>query len=369
MLSPRQRYSNDLKQQEIVADHSQESAVIAFENLYHKLVLKNQFESGNCLQRWFQRITRKRPAPINGLYLWGGVGRGKTYLMDNFYQSLPGKRKMRVHFHRFMRRIHCDLTELKGERNPLSKVAVGIAKEANVICFDEFHVSDIADAMILAGLLHELFRLDVVLVTTSNILPDSLYENGLQRQKFIPAIALIKKHCEIINVDSGIDYRLRELQRASLYYWPNSQYAYKNVELIFHRLVNVEDEIKKSVELEVEGRLIPTIKLSKNIVWFDFSAICDGPRSQNDYIEIAREFSAVVISDIPQMGQHNDDVTRRFIQLVDEFYDRNVKLALSAEEPIEKLYLKGQLSFEFKRTTSRLLEMQSNEYLSRPHRP
>ena len=223
--------------------------------------------------------------------------------------------------------------------------------------------------MILAGLFRELFSLDVVLVTTSNILPDRLYENGLQRQRFLPAIALIKEHCEIINVDGGIDYRLRELKKASLYYWPHDRDAINSVELVFKRLVPVKGEIQKGVNLEIEGRLISAIKLSEGIVWFDFFAICDGPRSQNDYIEIAREFQAVIISNVPQMGRHNEDVARRFIHLVDEFYDHNVKLALSAAEPINKLYFEGHLSFEFERTSSRLLEMQSNDYLSKPHKP
>ena len=369
MSTPKQRYITDLKKRKFFVDKSQEFAVTAFEKLHHELSVKNEFESRHFFQRWLLKCLMKPLPSIKGLYLWGGVGRGKTYLMDNFYECLPFENKIRVHFHRFMRRVHNDLTNLEGEKNPLKKVAQGLAKEAEIICFDEFFVSDIADAMILAGLFRELFSLDVVLVTTSNILPDRLYENGLQRQRFLPAIALIKEHCEIINVDGGIDYRLRELKKASLYYWPHDREAINSVELVFKRLVPVKGEIQKGVNLEIEGRLISAIKLSEGIVWFDFFAICDGPRSQNDYIEIAREFQAVIISNVPQMGRHNEDVARRFIHLVDEFYDHNVKLALSAAEPINKLYFEGHLSFEFERTSSRLLEMQSNDYLSKPHKP
>ena len=369
MSTPKQTYTNDLKKQKFVADKSQEFAVTFFEKLHHDLSRRNEFESSYFFQRCLRKFVTKPLPSIKGLYLWGGVGRGKTYLMDNFYEGLPFEKKIRVHFHRFMRRVHHDLTSLKGEKNPLKKVAQGIAKEAEVICFDEFFVSDIADAMILAGLLQELFSMDVVLVTTSNILPDRLYENGLQRQRFLPAVSLIKEHCQIVNVDGGIDYRLRELKKASLYYWPHSREAIESIEMVFNRLIPAMGEIQEGVDLEIEGRLISSIKFSEGIVWFDFFAICDGPRSQNDYIEIAKEFQAVIISDVPKMGHYNEDVVRRFIHLVDEFYDRNVKLALSAAEPINQLYSEGRLSFEFERTTSRLLEMQSNDYLSQPHKP
>ena len=369
MSTPKQTYTNDLKKQKFVADKSQEFAVTFFEKLHHDLSRRNEFESSYFFQRCLRKFVTKPLPSIKGLYLWGGVGRGKTYLMDNFYEGLPFEKKIRVHFHRFMRRVHHDLTSLKGEKNPLKKVAQGIAKEAEVICFDEFFVSDIADAMILAGLLQELFSMNIVLVTTSNILPDRLYENGLQRQRFLPAVSLIKEHCEIVNVDGGIDYRLRELKKASLYYWPHSREAIESIEMVFNRLIPAMGEIQEGIDLEIEGRLISSIKFSEGIVWFDFFAICDGPRSQNDYIEIAKEFQAVIISDVPKMGQYNEDVVRRFIHLVDEFYDRNVKLALSAAEPINQLYAEGRLSFEFERTTSRLLEMQSNDYLSKPHKP
>ena len=303
------------------------------------------------------------------MYFWGGVGRGKTYLMDVFYQCLPFESKQRTHFHRFMRHVHHRLSVHKGIKNPLKMVAQELADEAMVICFDEFFVSDIADAMILAGLLDELFRLEVCLVTTSNIVPDLLYRDGLQRQRFLPAIDLLKQHCQVINVDGGTDYRLRALEKAPLYCSPLGLKADADIEAIFNRLVPVEGEIKIAVNLEVEGRSIPVVKLSEDIVWFQFTSLCEGPRSQNDYIDIAREFHAVIISNIPMMGDDNNDAARRFINLVDEFYDRNVKVAISAAEGLPNLYSGGRLAFEFERTQSRLLEMQSHEYLARPHCP
>ena len=369
MPSPQQRYQNDLKQQGFAADMAQASAVGDFEHLYKAMLVRDQQSLMNPSKKLFRKLFYTTiPAP-KGLYLWGGVGRGKTYLMDNFYESLPFKNKMRVHFHRFMRRVHQELKGFKGQVNPLRKVAKKIADETCIICFDEFFVSDIVDAMILGTLLDELFSLDVCLVTTSNIMPDQLYKDGLQRVRFLPAIDLINQHCKVINVDGGTDYRLRALEKAPLYCFPLSEQAASDIANIFERLVPVEGEIKSNVDLEVEGRSIPVIKLSEDIVWFAFSSICEGPRSQNDYIDIAREFHAVIISNVPVMGVDNDDAARRFVNLVDEFYDRNVKLAISAAEPLHMLYSRGRLSFEFERTQSRLLEMQSHEYLAKPHRP
>ena len=223
--------------------------------------------------------------------------------------------------------------------------------------------------MILGLLLEELFSRGVCLVATSNIVPDGLYENGLQRQRFLPAIALLNQHCQVVNVDGGIDHRLRALEKAELYHCPLDQQADAAVQATFDSLVPVEGEIKRAVELEVEGRPIPVLMLAEDIVWFDFAAICEGPRSQNDYIDIAMEFHAVMISNVPTLGPTNEDAARRFINLVDEFYDRGVKLAVTAAAPLYQLYESGRLGFEFQRTESRLLEMQSHEYLARPHRP
>ena len=365
MLTPKQRYQNDLAREGFVADSAQALAVHKLEQLCSRLTQRNQRKKGSLLAK----ILRPALTPEKGLYFWGGVGRGKTYLMDSFYESLPFERKMRIHFHRFMRRVHQDLDNLKGQANPLELVADSIAKEAQVVCFDEFFVSDITDAMILARLLEGLFARGVTLVATSNIVPDLLYRDGLQRQRFLPAIALLNLHCEVVNVDGGQDYRLRALEQAELYYSPLGELADQAIGATFNSLVAVEGEIKLAVDLDIEGRLIPSIKVAEDIVWFEFAAICEGPRSQNDYIELAREFHSVMISGVPIFTPANNDAARRFINLVDEFYDRSVKLAVTAAAPLYELYSGGRLGFEFQRTESRLLEMQSREYLARPHRP
>ncbi|MBT5577322.1 MAG: cell division protein ZapE [Porticoccaceae bacterium] len=369
MLTPKLRYLTDLGRDGFVEDPAQAEAVEHLEALYQTLVSRYKPSGAGILAGFLNKFAKSAPQPVQGLYFWGGVGRGKTYLMDNFYESLPFDQKMRVHFHRFMRRVHRDLKLYKGQVNPLKKVADKIASETRIICFDEFFVSDITDAMILGTLLQELFARDVCLVATSNVVPDQLYYNGLQRQRFLPAIAMLNKHCLVVNVDGGIDHRLRALEKAELYHYPLDDQADSAIQSTFDSLVPVEGEIKRSVNLEVEGRPIPVLVLAEDIVWFEFAAICEGPRSQNDYIDIAREFHAVMISNVPALGVANDDAARRFINLVDEFYDRNVKLALSAAQPLQTLYLGGRLEFEFQRTQSRLLEMQSREYLARPHRP
>lgn len=363
-MTPMQRYRQDLQRAEFVADPAQEAAVTKLQTLYEQLLAASGKQQG-----LFARLLRNRRAvPVHGLYFWGGVGRGKTYLMDSFYESLPFQRKLRMHFHRFMLRVHRDLKRLKGERNPLRLVAAGIADEARVLCFDEFFVSDIGDAMILAGLLETLFERGVTLVATSNLEPDRLYENGLQRQRFLPAIELIKRNCEVLNVDGGIDYRLRTLTSAQLYYEPLSSGADEQLMAVFRSLAPSVDEIRKDVRLEVEGREIIARYVAEDVAWFDFVALCDGPRSQNDYIELAREFHAVLLSEVPALDGTRDDQARRFVNLVDEFYDRNVKLALTAAVPLADLYSGTRLAFEFARTRSRLQEMQSHEYLARAHR-
>ena len=369
MSTPKLRYQKDLARDGFVADSAQQQAVEYLDDLYHRLCAAHSRPAAGVLGKLMQKLSTPVLQPEQGLYLWGGVGRGKTYLMDNFYESLPFDCKMRVHFHRFMRRVHEDLKRYAGQPDPLKKVADKIADETYVICFDEFFVTDITDAMILGLLLEALFARGVCLVATSNIIPDGLYENGLQRQRFLPAIALLNKHCFVVNVDGGVDHRLRALEQAELYHSPLDKQADVSLQTTFDSLVPVEGEIKSGVELEVAGRPIPVLKLAEDIVWFDFAAICEGPRSQNDFIDIAKEFHAVLISNVPVLGAANDDAARRFINLVDEFYDRSVKLALSAAEPLSSLYSGGRLAFEFQRTQSRLLEMQSREYLARPHRP
>lgn len=366
-LSPVERYQKDLLRPDFVFDPAQQIAVDKLQSLYEALVAAHQSKS--AISAFFDKVTMRSVTPIKGLYFWGGVGRGKTYLMDNFYESLPFEQKMRAHFHRFMRRIHQDLSALDNEKNPLSLVAEKIAREAKVICFDEFFVSDITDAMILATLFDSLFRRGVTLVATSNIVPDGLYKDGLQRARFLPAIALLNQHTDVVNIDGGIDYRLRSLEQAELYYSPLGAAADKSLSGSFYSLVPDKEKIVQNKPLEVEGRTINTRFSAEDVVWFDFLAVCDGPRSQNDYIELAKEYHAVVLSNIPALTEKREDQARRFVNLVDEFYDRNVKLIISAEKSLYDLYSGNRLRFEFERTISRLLEMQSHEYLSRPHKP
>lgn len=368
MTTPKQRYYDDLNREGFVADNAQEHAVELLECLYHRLVLAHQkAESSSFVAQIKQLITTSAKKPEQGLYLWGGVGRGKTYLMDCFFEKLPFDAKLRIHFHRFMRRVHSDLSRYKGHANPLERVAEQIAQETQVICFDEFFVSDITDAMILGKLFEALFARGVCLVATSNIEPAGLYKNGLQRQRFLPAIALLEKHCRVVNVGGGTDYRLRALTNASLYHYPLSNQTRQAIADIFATLVANDKNIIRDANLTVNNRDIAFKAMTSDVIWFDFAAICEGPRSQNDYIDIACEFHAVVVSEVPALNRENEDSARRFINLVDEFYDRKVKLAIAAELPLETLYQGNVLAFEFKRTQSRLIEMQSVEFLSRAH--
>ncbi len=312
---------------------------------------------------------RKEQAPVKGLYFWGGVGRGKTYLVDTFFDALPFEQKMRTHFHRFMKRVHEEMKTLKGEKNPLTVIAKRFSAEARVICFDEFFVSDITDAMILGTLMEELFKNGVTLVATSNIVPDGLYKDGLQRARFLPAIAMIKQHTEVVNVDSGVDYRLRHLEQAELFHYPLNEAAQASMQQSFKALTPDCTQAVENDVLMIENREIHALRTCEDVAWFDFRALCDGPRSQNDYIELGKIFHAVLLSNVEQMSVTTDDIARRFINMVDEFYDRNVKLIISAEVELKDLYTGGRLSFEFQRTLSRLLEMQSHEFLARAHKP
>jgi cell division protein ZapE len=363
-MTPLERYQADLKRPDFFHDAAQEAAVRHLQRLYDELVAE-QNKSG-LLGKLFGR---KRQEPIKGLYFWGGVGRGKTYLVDTFFDALPFKEKTRTHFHRFMKRVHEEMKTLKGEKNPLTLIGKRFADESRVICFDEFFVSDITDAMILATLLEELFKNGVSLVATSNIVPDGLYKDGLQRARFLPAIELLKKHTEIVNVDSGVDYRLRALEQAELYHWPLSAEVDAHMAQSFASLLHDCEHAEDNVDLMIENRAIHARKVCQDVAWFDFRELCDGPRSQNDYIELGKIYHAVLVSKVEKMDAAKDDMARRFINLVDEFYDRNVKLILSAEVELKDLYSGGRLTFEFQRTLSRLLEMQSHEFLARPHRP
>jgi cell division protein ZapE len=365
-LTPRQRYRTLAEQKLIVPDAAQERAIAALDELYLRLVRRERARS-STLARWLTRW-RGNEAPETGLYLWGGVGRGKTLLVDMFYECLPFDAKLRVHFHRFMLRVHRSLKRQAGTTHPLRQVADEFAAEARVLCFDEFFVSDIGDAMILGELLDALFARGVTLVATSNVQPARLYENGLQRRRFLPAIDLLQRHCHVMNVDGGIDYRLRVLERAPTYHWPLGPKADAALARAFDALVPDAGNVQRDSALEVEGRDIRCRSCGDDVAWFEFAALCEGPRSQNDYIELAREFHAVLLGNVPVLRSTNEDAARRFISLVDEFYDRNVKLIVSAAAPVDELYQGERLRFEFERTRSRLLEMQSHEYLARSHR-
>ncbi|PAV25323.1 cell division protein ZapE [Tamilnaduibacter salinus] len=364
-MTPWERYQNDLARSGFEPDAAQEDAVKRLQSLHDALIAAEE-ERQRPLARFRRALRKGRETPVQGLYFWGGVGRGKTYLMDNFYESLPFERKMRVHFHRFMQRVHNELKNLQNTSDPLDVVARRFAEEATVICFDEFFVSDIGDAMILATLLDGLFKRGVTLVCTSNIVPDGLYENGLQRARFLPAIDLLNRHTDVVNVDGGVDYRLRTLEQAKLFYHPLDDGADASLRESFDRLA--VEAACHDLDLDINGRPIKARAHADDVVWFDFRELCDGPRSQNDYIELAREFHAILVSNVPVFHADSDDLARRFINMVDEFYDRNVKVILSAEAPITELYSGGRLGFEFERTESRLLEMQSHEYLEAPHR-
>jgi len=364
-MTPLERYQADLKRPDFFHDAAQENAVRHLQRLYDDLVADDRSKSG-LLGKLFGK---KQQGPIKGIYFWGGVGRGKTYLVDTFFDALPFEQKMRTHFHRFMKRVHEEMKTLKGEKNPLTIIGKRFADEARVICFDEFFVSDISDAMILATLLDELFKNGVSLVATSNIVPDGLYKDGLQRARFLPAIDLLKKHTEIVNVDSGIDYRLRALEQAELFHFPLDAEAEQSLERSFKSLLPENCRVVNNEALIVENREIIARKVANDVAWFEFRELCDGPRSQNDYIELGKIFGAILLANVEQMNVTKDDMARRFINLVDEFYDRNVKLIISAEVELKDLYTGGRLEFEFQRTLSRLLEMQSHEYLARPHKP
>jgi cell division protein ZapE len=306
-----------------------------------------------------------RPPVPRGVYLWGGVGRGKSFLMDAFYAAVPIIRKTRVHFHEFMRGVHRELDEVKGMPDPLDEVGRRIARRHRLICFDEFHVSDIADAMILHRLLARLFDLNIGFVMTSNYAPDTLYPDGLHRDRLLPAIALLKERLDVVHVDGGIDYRQRAMEQIDAYLTPWGADAEAKLAAAFERLAEAEDE---DPVLEIESRRIRVRRRAGGVVWFDFAVLCGGPRSHADYLEIAAQFHTVLLSNVPRLSAGQASEARRFTWLVDVLYDHRVKLLASAEAPPTELYTAGALAHEFARTGSRLIEMQSREYLEAPRR-
>jgi cell division protein ZapE len=343
-------YEQSLARRGFVADPAQRRAVERLQRLYEEWTGYKARRS-NALKR----LLVKPPLP-RGVYLWGPVGRGKSFLMDAFYLCVPLVRKRRVHFHHFMREIHRELEQVKGTEDPIAEVAARTARRFRLICFDEFHVSDIADAMILGRYLEQAMERGVEFVMTSNYHPDKLYPNGLQRERFLPAIELLKSRLDVVGVDNGTDYRRLKMERLKVYYVGNEAVF----ETIFADLKDVEEERQP---LDVEGRQIPYRKRAGGLVWFDFAALCGGPRSYADYVDLARRFHTVMLSGVPEMSPKNADAARRFTWLIDVFYDDRVKLVVSAAAEPEKLFPAGEHAAEFERTVSRLHEMQSAEYL------
>ncbi|MCW5652157.1 cell division protein ZapE [Hydrogenophaga sp.] len=358
-MSVRSAYEAALKERGYTSDPAQERAVAALERCAADWTVYKQRRS-NSFKKLFVN-----PEIPRGVYMYGGVGRGKSFLMDCFFNAVPLRRKTRLHFHEFMREVHRELRELQGTVNPLDELGARIAKRYKLICFDEFHVADVTDAMILHRLLDALFKAGVGFVTTSNFHPDGLYPDGLHRDRILPAIALLKERLEVINVDNGTDYRQRTLTHIELYHCPLGPEADAAMAKTFDQLAEIGDE---DPVMHIEARQIRALRRAGGVIWFDFATLCGGPRSQNDYLEIASQFHTVLLSNVPQMSVRQASEARRFTWLVDVLYDRRVKLVMSAAVPPEQLYLEGPMSHEFPRTVSRLTEMQSAEFLALEHR-
>ncbi len=358
-MTPRVRYQADLRKDGFLHDPAQERAVEHTQRLYEELLL------GRCGRSWWSGWLGRRRAP-RGLYLWGGPGRGKTYLVDSFFDCLPFHEKRRIHFHRFMLAVHRQLGELPKTPNPLVIIARQLAAEVRVLCLDEFHVYDIADAMLLDGLLKAMFEQGITLVTTSNIEPDRLYQDGLQRDRFLLAIERIKQHLEQVQLDAQTDYRTRTLERSGTYrvavdgegtHWLNR-----------HLQELAPRQVRRDALLPVNGRSIPARILAEGVAWFGFVELCRRPCSTRDYLELAQLFHTLLIEDVPVFGEADDEAARRFIHLIDALYDHQVKLVISAAAEPDSLYRSGRLGGLFARTASRLAEMRSRQYLALPHR-
>lgn len=371
--SPIALYQQALDAGDYQPDDVQRRTVARLDTLYQELNQRQNTPPASAGLRGRLGRLLGRPAPrvsirpAQGLYMWGGVGRGKTWLMDMFFHSLPGERKLRLHFHRFMLRVQQELMALQGHEDPLEIIADGFKEQTDVLCFDEFFVSDITDAMLLATLLEALFARGITLVATSNIPPDDLYHNGLQRARFLPAIALIKQYCDVMNVDAGIDYRLRTLTQANLYLTPLSPQTEHAMEEIFVKLAGKEGE--QAPVLEVNHRPLLAICSAQGVLAVDFHTLCEEARSQLDYIALSKLYHTVLLHNVHRMATKDENTARRFLALVDEFYERRVKLIIAAETSMFEIYCGERLKFEYQRCLSRLQEMQSEEYLSLPHLP
>ena len=370
-------YQEAITSGEILADPHQAILVEALAPVYDELVasstavITENSKKTSVFSRFLSLVGHEEeevaPELINGVYIWGGVGRGKTFIVDFFYQHLPIKRKQRTHFHSFMKSVHDQIRILGNIEDPLKAVAKNIAAKTRVICLDEMHVNDITDAMLLGGLFKYLFKDGVTLITTSNIAPSGLYKDGLQRQRFLPAIELLEQHTRVVNSEGEMDYRMRTLEGADVYLIGHGEVVQKQLNQYFIKMVGKDAAIITDA-VKINSRDIPVKRRCKAVAWFDFDALCVSSRSTLDYIEIATQFSTVLISDSSVMSTMQDDAARRFVNLVDEFYDRGVNLVVSAEATPEELYTGKRLAFEFQRTISRLMEMRSNEYLFTKHK-
>lgn len=359
-MNPIQQYQQAIQSGAFIHDPQQEMVMQALQHLYEQIIEQEKKSILQNIKSMFKQKNRPQ-----GLYIWGSVGAGKTWLMDMFYHCLPENKKFRLHFHHFMQQVHHHLKQLQGQRDPLKTIAKQFAQQSNVICFDEFFVLDITDAMILANLLEALFNEGIILITTSNIPPDELYRNGLQRNRFLPAIALLKQHTQIISLQSQTDYRLRELTQAGVYFCPLNNQNKEKMQQLFDHLTHGSAQHNKI--LQINDREIQTIACSQNIAWFEFNILCHVPRSQMDYLDIAQTFHTVFLSNVPKIAAKDVNSARYLINLIDILYDKRVKLVISSVVPILELYTEGELHFAFQRTCSRLLEMQSEEYLHLPH--
>ena len=369
-FSPTSRYLQALNDGSHQPDNVQQEAVNRLDIIFQELTAPTRpaLQESGLIARFSKFLGKREPTestPVRGLYMWGGVGRGKTWLMDLFYHSLPGTRKQRLHFHRFMLRVHEELTALQGQSDPLKVIADRFKAETDVLCFDEFFVSDITDAMLLGGLMKALFARGITLVATSNIPPDDLYRNGLQRARFLPAIEAIKQYCDIMNVDAGVDYRLRTLTQAHLWLSPLNDETQRQMDKLWLALAGSKSE--HAPTLEINHRPMQTLAVENQTLAVSFTTLCVDARSQHDYIALSRLFHTVLLSDVPVMTSLMESEARRFIALVDEFYERHVKLVVSAAVPLYEIYRGERLKFEFQRCLSRLQEMQSEEYLKREH--
>jgi cell division protein ZapE len=359
--NPLPQYLKAFAHRGLVPDPAQTQALEALARVHQSLVKAHIQTSGHKIKHHFNKLFGLKQHPVQGFYFWGGVGRGKTLLMDIFFDNIPFKAKQRLHFHVFMRHIHHELKRLEGLKNPLSTISKEIAKQTHIICFDEFFVDDVADAMILADLLQHLFHEGVTMVFTSNTEPDLLYKNGVQRHRFIPAIDLIKHHTTVMQIDQGVDYRSQSLIQSGVYFTPLNPDTQHRIEKEFLQLATGDVSYGHSVH--IMDREIETIALAHSLVWFDFDKICVNYRSAQDYLELSEQFDTFIITQIPVMNEADNAAVKRFIHLIDVLYDQHCKLIISAQNLPQQLYQGMALSKEFQRTVSRLLEMQSHEYL------